>query len=312
MKYCKVLVGSNGGLTGIYLAKCFKKNRDIFLVGADCNKDSVGKFFVDRQYFLPPANEKDFLCKLIELLNYEKIDLYLPTHSEEIKAVSQNADFIRSSTSAKFIVSPIESFSALDSKTDANINLSKVGITVPELITDFNVSYPIFMKKVIGSGSNGAFKIENRKIHEAYKENENCAFFENINGTEITVDCFFDTDGNLIGYCQRKRLKTIGGAVVITETFNGFDILPFIKIIADNWKLCGCVNFQYILKDNKPYFIDVNLRYPSGGLPVSVESGLDVPNFILDLFYQRKIPYSEHNFSVNDKKMYRYFEEIFE
>ena len=169
------------------------------------------------------------------------------------------------------------------------------------------------MKKDICSGSSSIVYIENKSIHEAYKQS--CAestFYQLIRGTEITVDCMFDTEGRMIGYNQRKRLKTIGGAVSITQNTQVFDILPFLKRIAEHWKFYGCVNFQYILKNNTPYFIDINLRYPSGGLPLTVESGLDIPDLTIKLLTGQNVsPYVPVS-GYENMIMYRYFEELFE
>lgn len=313
MKKIKVLIGSNGGLTGVYLAKQFKKHDYIYVCGADSAKISAGKFFVEKQFELPNSNASSFIEKLIVLLNREHIDIYLPTHSREIEVVSKNEDKLRKNTRARFIVSPKETFEALDDKVNMNREFQKAGISVPKLIEDFDCDYPIFMKRNLGSGSAGSLIIDNQSIHKAYAKTYNdLSFFELIKGDEYTLDCLFDREGNLIGYNQRKRLKTIGGAVRITQNSHNFDVSEYIKKIAKSWKFCGCVNFQYIVKNGIPYFIDTNLRYPSGGLPLTVASGLDVPMLTVKMLTGERISKSDVNLVPNKKIMYRYFEEIFE
>ena len=307
-----ILIGSNGGLTGIYLAKKYKEMESVFIIGADSSADSTGRFFVDKQVIMPPANDKMFVDELIKILNENEIDVYLPTHSKEIRIVSLYSDRIQSETSAKFLVSPIKTFNDLENKSVANRNLSDAGIPVPKRIDDFESGYPIIMKKNIGSGSSGTIIIDNPQIHKAYLSSvENVDFYELIIGKEYTLDCMFGAYGELIGFNQRQRVKTIGGAVSITKNYVGFDIAPWIHKIASKWKFCGCVNFQYIVRDNIPYFIDVNLRYPSGGLPLTVESGLNVPQLIISILNNEPV----ESFVLPDQNkeltMYRYFEEIF-
>lgn len=312
----QILIGSNGGLTGIYLARNLRKiEKKLTIIGSDCEINSPGKFFVDQQIWLESATHANFITRLIEQINLKKIDFYFPTHSLEIIAVSQSAELIREKTKCKFMVSPYATFEALNNKKKATNNLSILGIPVPKIIdkNENECKYPILMKKNIGSGSQGIFLIDNPKIHRSFKENfENSCFYEYIVGNEYTCDCLFDENGNLVGYNQRIREKTLGGAVLITATDNSFDILPWIQKISNKWKMSGCINFQYIIKDNIPYFIDINLRFPSGGLPLTCESGLDIPKQMLQMMNDEFNWNNEIFVPVVNKRMYRYFEEIFE
>lgn len=309
-KKVKILIGSNGGLTGVYLAKRLRK--EYFLYGFDSDCNTVGKFFVDRQVYLPGCQSPEFLEKLIEVLNKEQIDVYLPTYSKEMRIIAENAEKIKKSSAAKFLVSPLETFQALENKVLAGRNLKGAGFFVPEQIYGTGCEYPIFMKKDIGSGSNGTILIENAEIHKAFMDTyDTVSFYEYIEGDEYTVDCIFDVNGRLLGYNQRKRIKTIGGAVRITENAGEMEILPWLEKLSERWKFCGCVNFQYILRDSRPYFIDINLRYPSGGLPLTVESGLDIPQMTVKILLGEKISRQEMEYK-DIRRMYRYFEEIFE
>lgn len=315
-KKVKILIGSNGGLTGIYLAKELRKMDDVILYGADSSDICTGKFFVDEQIQWSDAGDPGFIKTLVDVLSRKGIDVYLPTHSNEIKAVSIDEPKIRRSTETKFIVSPYRTFEALDDKVTANQNLREIGIPVPALIEGLSgdgSDYPIFMKQRVGSGGRETMRIDNPVIHKAYLDTYNdMSFFQLIQGSEYTVDCMFDKNGDLLGYNQRRRLKMIGGAATITQNDHLFDIGPWIKKIAGHWMFRGCVNFQYIVKDGIPYFIDVNLRYPSGGLPLTVRSGIDIPKLTVDMLLGRPFVPVDLRQKRGPNVMYRYYEEIFE
>lgn len=313
MREIRVLIGCNGGLTGVYLSKNLREIPNIRIYGADSSDVSVGKYFVDRQYYLPKAGTPQFIEQLICLLEREQIDVYLPTHSLETEVIAANRKVLQDTVRTKFMVSPIETYKELNDKQAANLNLSAIGIPVPKLINGLADQYPIFMKKKVGSGSRGTLVIDNAVIHKAYLDTcQDVSFFQMIQGEEYTVDCLFDNNGKLLGYNQRKRIKTIGGAVSITQNSNEFNILPWLNKLAYRWTFCGCVNFQYILKNGSPYFIDINLRYPSGGLPLTVASGLDIPKLIVRMLCGEKITISMCKTKLTYRRMYRYFEEIFE
>lgn len=310
----KILIGSNGGLTGIYLAKQFAKMGRYMVYGADSAEMTAGKLFVDKQCYVPSAGDPDFLDTLIDLLNCEKIDYYLPTHSNEMRKISEYADELRKCTNARFLVSPIATFYALESKEQAYYSLSAAKIPTPKMIIgEKGATYPLIMKNKFGSGSSSVLKIDNADIHSAFRNsNSDVCFFEYITGCEYTTDCCFDSKGVLLAYNVRERIKTTGGAVVITQNTMEINILPWLKIMEKQWRFCGCVNFQFIVQNDQPYFTDINLRYPSGGLPLTVRSGVNIPEMIIRLLNGETIAWGEYTVNQKVRAMYRYYEEVFD
>lgn len=313
MKKERVLIGSCGGLTGVYLAKCFAKMGSFEICGADSSEISVGARFMDRHFRLPGAGDPGFIDALVELINREEIHYYFPTHSKEIRKIAESEQELRSRTQVRFLVSPIETFALLESKDQAYHALVSGGIPTPRLIQDSPESYPLIMKGNIGSGGSSVIRVDNEKVYRAYKETaKDVSFYEFIKGREYTTDCMFDSDGTLLACNLRERIKTIGGAAVICRNTFDFDILPWIRKMEKLWTFRGCVNFQFIVRDGIPYFTDINLRYPSGGLPLTVESGIDVPEMMIRLLRGEQIAWGDYAADPRVKMMYRYFEEVFD
>lgn len=311
----KILIGSCGGLTGVYLAKQLKKTKDVVIYGCDANGNSVGKFFVEKLFVLSKATDTCFLEELIQIIDSNDIDIYIPTHSKEIYVISKFEKELRERCEIQFIVSPFETFKALDDKESAYKCLSEIGLSVPKIIYSSKDirCFPIMYKKKWGSGGIGKGIIMNiQEFEQVKKSKEDILFCEYLQGEEYTIDCMFSDTGKLLGYNQRRRKKCIGGAVSITCNENPIDILPYINKISEKWIIKGCVNFQYILCDDTPYFIDINLRYASGGLPLSVESGVDIISAMLKIFNGEKIEEGEFSSDFHNRTMYRYFEEKYE
>lgn len=310
----RILVGSCGGLTGSYLVRQFHQIPGCYVIGADAETGNSTRYFTDEFSCLPHVSSPDFVPQLICLLREKKVDCYFPTHSREILEISRLETQLRSVWNGGFLVSPYETFEALNNKRTANETLRKAGIPVPELLENYcgTIQYPVFMKPDEGSGSRKAMAIETPLLHRAYRDlDPSCSFYQLIEGQEYTVDCIFDTQGHLLAYNQRLRCKRMGGAVIMTQNNYDFDISPWLKKLEKAFIFKGCVNFQYILSEGVPYFIDVNLRYASGGLPLTVASGIKVPQILLDLLLHR--PLGEIPSCPADRKiMYRYFNEIYE
>ncbi|MGJ8454508.1 ATP-grasp domain-containing protein [Pseudothermotoga sp. U03pept] len=285
--------------------------------GFDTTENIPTKFFVDRLFNVRKASDKDgFLEDLIDLLNDTDIDIYIPVHSEECRVVAKREKELRRETKIRFMISPSRTFQVLDDKSNAYQALSKIGVRTPKIFekSEEITSFPIVGKPKIGSGSKGFVKISNRdEFLQFQKENRDALFVEYITGSEYTVDAFFNSEGKLVTYNQRIRLKTLGGAAVITQNDFAVDVKNQIERISSAYKINGPANFQFFhTPESEVVFTDINLRFASGGLPLTVESGANIVELlILELLGYK---YDPNKYQSDRKKriMYRYFEEIFE
>ena len=313
----KLLIGSCGGLTGYYLAKLFKLKRpDLSICGIDAGNPLASLFLLDNFNTCPNASDqKMFIDFLISYVNEYKIRYYLPTHSIETLAISKYEKEVREHSDVKFIISPYETFLNFDSKLNANEAFSNIGFRVPKLyLNEKDVVYPAYAKPEIGSGSKNSFIIENSSDYYYFKQKyPSLLVMEYLDGQEYTVDVMFDSTGKLVSYNQRIRIKQMGGATVYTQNeFSAIDIYRDLIKLSENYIFKGVVNFQFILKNEKAYYTDVNLRYASGGLPLSVESGIDISSLLISILDDVPIDYSQYQSDRKRRIMYRSFEEWFE
>lgn len=317
----KILIGSCGGLTGFYIAKILRKMNfedKIEIYGFDVTEKIATKFLLDNLFVISKASEKGtFIKQLINILNDIGIDIYIPIHSEECRVVSEYQKEISEKSCAKFMISPWETFKNLDNKEVAYRILRKIGIKTPEIFDSYlDVHrFPVVVKQKIGSGSKGFFACQSKEelelINKAYG---NSVFIvEHIEGKEYTVDAFFNNSGQLVTYNQRVRIKTIGGAAIISENDFSVDVREQLEKIASEHKIVGPTNFQFFLtQEGEPIFTDINLRFASGGLPLSIESGANIVKLLILELTGKSYNLCEYQSDRKKRVMYRYFEEFFE
>ena len=104
---------------------------------------------------------------------------------------------------------------------------------------------------------------------------------EYIEGREVTVDCFVSPECQLLSFNIRTREKTLGEMAVICRNYTEPRIEPIVRQITTRYRFAGCINMQFMLTDERVVVIDLNTRYPSWGLPLTVESGIKVPELML-------------------------------
>ena len=73
----------------------------------------------------------------------------------------------------------------------------------------------------------------------------------------------------------------------------------------------GSANFQFIIQDEIPYLIDINLRFASGGLPLSIKSGLNIIELLIKDLYNIEFEEKDYKIDKKERIMYRYYEELF-
>lgn len=195
----KILIGSCGGLTGLYLAKVLRKmdiGERFEIYGFDITTKVPTKFFLDKLFVISRSSEeKEFIDQLIEILNKERIDIYIPVHSEECRVVSKYQTEILKRSRSKFMISPYETFKMLDNKANAYKILKGIGLKTPKIYTSYHDvdEFPVVVKPAVGSGSRGFFICRNREELElATTIYRDALIMEYIDGKEYTVDAFFN------------------------------------------------------------------------------------------------------------------------
>jgi carbamoyl-phosphate synthase large subunit len=131
-----------------------------------------------------------------------------------------------------------------------------------------------------------------------------------ISAREFTVDGLADNESKLVGMIPRERIITRDGLAVVTRTVDEPQITEMIKKIVSFGKLHGPFAIQYFKTlENRFLFIDVNTRFAAGGLPLSVQAGVNIPLETVKLALGKKVSIN-HEYKKN-LTMIRYYTELF-
>lgn len=282
-----VLIGSCGGLVGNYLARHLS-SLGYVVVGMDCDERNATRQHLHRFSACPPASHPDFMQHLYAA--YERMDAqcYIPGHSAEVALMA-------SMPRPKGIAMHTHATALGDYKPALYERLKSLGI-------DHCAPVVPFCKKAGGSGSHGAHAVEPAT---------GFMLVERLAGEEVTVDCLF-RDGVMLGMHPRTRLKTMGGAAIVCETYQGKYCAAMewaLQTLGVVQCLNGPANAQFILTDSRCALTDLNLRLASGGLPLTVACGFDIPDLVVKIATGQELPKD-----IGPKKamrMDRYFMETF-
>jgi len=169
--------------------------------------------------------------------------------------------------------------------------------------------YPVFAKPNYGSASEGAIIIASDLEKNSLLPASDYIIQKYVRGVEYSVDAYVSRNGKICGISPRRRLRTLGGESIETETLHDVEIYQRSSQVIEKLQLIGPLTIQFIREDatHKLYLLEVNPRF-GGGVIASIEAGFNFPLMML----QECIGQAPSVTLEGKKlKMIRYFKEVF-
>ena len=141
--------------------------------------------------------------------------------------------------------------------------------------------YPIFIKPRDGSASERAFVARDEREYAFFIHYvRNAIAQEYLPGPELTTDVMCDLDGEILAAVSRQRIKVRSGEVEKGVTVCDPRVLDASAAIAKALGAIGPITVQCMMKNDTPYFTEVNARL-GGGFPLGLAAGADSLRWLL-------------------------------
>ena len=175
------------------------------------------------------------------------------------------------------------------------------------------LSFPLIGKPINGRSSEGIIRMDSVNDLNIKLEFSNYIFQEFIEGEICTVD--YIRDSKTKDFCAIPRiehLRTKNGAGMTVEVVNNSKIVQLANEIGSLLDVHGCINYEFILNNNKYYLIDINPRF-SAGVGFSKVAGYDFPRNLYKLYNNETIEaMAKYKRMILQKKMVEVINIIFE
>lgn len=272
-----VLVTAAGSTNGVNIIKALSGHH---ITAVDCDELSAGLYMAHKFYIVPRATDPKYKEVIISICLEDKIDIILPSFSDEIHALNQIIEL-----SNKLVLSPQSVYEITENKIFTKAFLNNIGILTPR---QYHQHFPLIVKPIVGTGSKNTIKVNDQRELDFYLGKD--MFYEEfIEGVEYTVDGVSDFDGKMICALPRIRLEKKGGLATKCITEKNEELVGLVKKIVEEMRLVGVWNVQCIKNNGKYYFIDVNNRFPSGGMPLATASGMNIPWILINLLRGNRV-----------------------
>lgn len=157
------------------------------------------------------------------------------------------------------------------------------------------LQYPLVIKPRAGRSSQGLMRIrDSRQMGFAAEwcreQAADLLVQPEISGIVVTVDVVRDPrTETVVSLPRREYLRTPNGAGTSVYVFEDRRLQAQCSAIARALDICGCVNFEFVEKqEGEWYFLECNPRF-SGGVAFSCMAGYDMPGNHLRCFTGRRI-----------------------
>lgn len=288
----------------VELVKCFQNARDRLnlrgkVVAADIVESAPALRFADESIIIPKIKSENYIDALISTCKEKEIALIVPTIDTELEILAKSKEKIEKNSQARVLVSDYASTAACCNKIETVRVLEKHGFGYPQVITESDLknktyNFPLFIKPQDGSSSINAFKIKTeRELRFFLDYIDKPIVQECVSGSEYTVDCFCDFDGQVITVVPRIRLATRGGEVLKGKIDKNAAIVADVKRLLQTIGFIGQITVQcFLCDDGSIKYIEINPRF-GGGAPMSIAVGADSCEKLYRLLLGEKLNYNE-------------------
>ena len=306
----KILITGIGGDIAQSISKIIQ-NSDLQtrLVGIDINNNIPWKYFVNKFYKVPPANDMSYLSILENIISKESIDALIPITEQEIKVINDAKNWnptrilIVSSRIIDIFLDKLETIRFFSANNIPTPWTKELGY-IPE-------SYPCVLKHRFGSGSKGFTIIENEQDLKYFiNKRKGWILQELLLPDEEEYSCgVYSKDGqNVYVIVLRRILK--GGLTGIAEVVYDEEIIKLCKRVGTLINLKGSINIQLRKTLRGPMIFEINPRFSSTAIFREYLSFRDVIWSIMDILaIEHEVEFNYEK--VIGKKFYRVYSEIF-
>ncbi|HLH13172.1 MAG TPA: ATP-grasp domain-containing protein [Solirubrobacteraceae bacterium] len=282
----RVLLGTAGtGTTwGIAVSLRERWGERVHVVGTDMLPAHLvaSSALMDRFARMPAvADEQRFTARLLQLIEREGIDTYVPTFDREIVLAAALREQGRME-GVRVLAPPLWSAQTCLDKRAMSAWLEREGIAAPRTLAFRPQEWcerGIVVKPRTGVGSVGVERLREREAWEAWCGREGLREWiaqELVQGVEVTLDCFRSGDGTVGRVVCRERVEVKSGVCTKARVFEDGELAQLGLSIGEGLALSGAYCLQAMRCERRGWLVtDVNPR-PGAGTRLSAALGVQL------------------------------------
>lgn len=244
------------------------------IIATDNNTTAPAIYCADAQYVVPKIYDPNYIDIILDICKNENVKAITTLIDPEIEILAANREkFLQNGIiplcpmdeiSAKCCFNKWEMFKYLKEKgiptplTFHNLDAFKAALKNGE------ISFPVFMKPICGSGSVGAHKVLNlEQLEKDWNSGEHDYIIQELmTEGDRDADIYVDTISHKpVAVFSKKKIETRIGGANKTISFKDENLFAFVEKVFKEFKFNGPLDMDVFIKDGEYLLSEINPRF---------------------------------------------------
>ncbi len=263
------------------------------IIGTELSPVAPALFFCDEKYLVPRIDSPDYYNHIFDIC--EKCDVKAITTliDPEIELLAKRRDAFLSKGvlplcpadwTAHLCFDKYEMFKYLHSKGVRTVLTYNSLEGLKEGLERGEISFPVFMKPISGSGSVGIGKVNNWEEAEAKFNDGKFTYIiqELMTGGDCDADVYVDCISHKpVAIFSKKKIESRIGGASKTISFKDQKLFDFVAEVCSVLELNGPCDMDFFIKDGEYYLSEINPRF-GGAYLHAYGAGVDFIKLIIN------------------------------
>lgn len=263
------------------------------IIATDNSPVAPALYFADSIYQVPRITEENYIPKILDICDKEKVKAITTLIDPEIEIMAHNSELFKSHNvlslcpneySAHLCFDKYEMFKHLQAKGVRTVLTFNTLESFKESLAKGAIEFPVFIKPISGSGSVGAHKVDSMKqlVDDWNEGTFKYIIQELMTGGDCDADVYVDVFSHKpVSIFSKKKIETKIGGASKTISFKDEKLFDFVGEVCNAVELNGPCDMDFFYKSGEYYLSEINPRF-GGAYLHAYGAGVDFIKLIMN------------------------------
>ena len=263
------------------------------IIATDLSPVAPALFFADETYLVPPISNSDYFDRVLEICSKSNVKAITTLIDPEIEILAQHRDELMSlgvlplcpaAWTARLCFDKYEMFRHLQSKGVRTVLTYNSLDSFKKGLQDEEITLPVFMKPISGSGSVGIGRCDTiEQVEKKWNDGEFTFIIQELMtegdcDADVYVDCFSHKP---VAIFSKKKIESRIGGASKTISYKDPKLFDFVEEVCSVLELNGPCDMDFFIKNGEYYLSEINPRF-GGAYLHAYGAGVDFIKLIIN------------------------------
>lgn len=263
------------------------------IVATDLSPVAPALFFADETYLVPRITAPDYYERVLEICEKSKVKAITTLIDPEIELLAKHREDLLSrgilplcpaDWTAHLCFDKYEMFRHLHAKGVRTVLTYNSLETFKDGLSKGEITFPVFMKPISGSGSVGIGRCDTmEQVEEKWHDGKFTYIIQELmTGGDCDADVYVDCISHKpVAVFSKKKIESRIGGASKTISYKDPKLFAFVEEVCSVLELNGPCDMDFFIKDGEYYLSEINPRF-GGAYLHAYGSGVDFIKLILN------------------------------